>query len=171
MGLLQCWDFLCSSVTACVHKVYLNENPETLRLFLHQRTHTHKHTHEHVHMHSQQVIRCQNQRLKRYINPRLTPTWSCSSCHPCQVCGEPAACRVTVQMLIKSAIRALVVLQFTAGWIQKRKKHIVIVGYAFSLHSSICALSRKRMRTDLLYIQKRLSSAFIFGKACIKVRF
>lgn len=127
------------------------------------------HTHEPIHMHSQQVICCQNQHLKRYINLRLTSAWSCSSCHQCQVCGEPAARRVTVRM-IKGAIRTLVILQITASWARKKKK--VTFRLALSLHPSICALSRKKKtHMNHLRIQKHLCSAFVFGKACIKVQF
>lgn len=128
-GALQLLDCLCSIVTSCVLKVYLNENLETLRLFLHQTAHTythtfkHTHTHEHIHTHSEQVIRCQNQRLKRYINLRLTSAWRCSNRHRCQVCGESAAPRiVTVQMMIKGAITALVILQIAVSWVKKKKK-------------------------------------------------
>lgn len=158
MGLLQCWDCLCSFVTSCVLKVYLNEKLETLGLFLHQSTHTHSdmHTHEPIHMHSQQVICRQNQHLKRYINLRLTSAWSCSSCHQCQVCGEPAARRVTVRM-IKGAIRTLVILQITASWARKKKKknsHIQTCLVTSSFH--LCTLKKKNAHESFTHSETSL---------------
>lgn len=117
-------------------------------------------------MPSQQVIRCQKQHLERYINLRLT-RGAAKVVTSARFVEDSAALH---QMMIKGAIRALVILQIAVSWVKKKNlkkktqhKRIVVVRLASSLHPSICALSRKKKeRTWIIYAFRNISAPRTF---------